>query len=207
MLVKVAAKRNVLSPFSPIYILTLSRPRIVYFFYAHFKVAATYRCQLVTSINTRFSTRIYQTNGKNASLVGFKLVQTGLFFLRQFWPLDSKKCWSFKSWYWKSIFYNKWQDEEVEPRAVLLRESLTSRFCLRRSGMRSYNSILLCGLSCYVKDVSRVLLAHWKCGRKKDIACKLRPLNVAFEGIGDETNTGGRNSFQGSYWRVVRPRI
>ena len=29
MLVKVAAKRNVLSPFYPIYILSLSRPRIV----------------------------------------------------------------------------------------------------------------------------------------------------------------------------------
>ena len=29
MLIKVAAKRNVLSPFSPIYILSPSRPRIV----------------------------------------------------------------------------------------------------------------------------------------------------------------------------------
>ena len=204
MLVKVAAKRNVLSPFSPIYILTLSRPRIVHFFLRPLQGGC--HCRLVTSINTRFSTRIYQTNGKNASLVGFKLVQTGLFFLRQFWPLDSKKWRSFKRWYWKSK-YNNWQDEEVEPRAVLLRERLTSRFCLRRIGMRSYNSIFLCGLSCYVKDVSRVLLAHWKCGRKKDIACKLRPLHVAFESIGDETNTPGRNSFQRSYWRLVRPRI
>ena len=32
------------------------------FFYAHFKMAATYRCRLVTSINTRFSTGIYQKN-------------------------------------------------------------------------------------------------------------------------------------------------
>ena len=31
-------------------------------FYTHFKMAATYRCRLVTSINTRFSTGIYQKN-------------------------------------------------------------------------------------------------------------------------------------------------
>ena len=120
-------------------------------------------------------------SGKFVSLIGFKLVPTGL-FLPQFWPLDSKNCRSFKRWFWKSKFYVKRQGEEVEPRAVLLRESLTWRFCLRRSGMRSYNSIVLCGWTCYVKDVSRVLLAraHSKFGRKKDIACKLLPLHVLF---------------------------
>ena len=37
-------------------------PRPGNFFYAHFKMAVTYRCRLVTSINTRFSTGIYQKN-------------------------------------------------------------------------------------------------------------------------------------------------
>ena len=51
-------------------------------------MAATYRRGLVTSINARFSTLIYQKNfafasGKNASLVGFKLVQTGSFIPRR----------------------------------------------------------------------------------------------------------------------------
>ena len=38
------------------------RPGWAIFFYAHFKMTATYRCLLVTSINTRFSTGIYQKN-------------------------------------------------------------------------------------------------------------------------------------------------
>ena len=48
--------------------------------------------------------------------------------------------------------------------------------------MRSYNSIVLFGWTCYVKDDPRVLLAraHSKFGRKKDIACKLLPLHVLF---------------------------
>ena len=33
-----------------------------FFFHAHFKMAATYRCRLVTSMNTRFGTGIYQKN-------------------------------------------------------------------------------------------------------------------------------------------------
>ena len=103
------------------------------FFYAH-KMAATYRCRLVTSINTRFSTGIYQKNllllpVKNASLVGFKLVETGL-FLPQFWPLDSKKCRSFKRWHWKSKFYDKWHDEEFG----------RERFCWGKAWLRDFVS-------------------------------------------------------------------
>ena len=49
-----------------------------------------------------------------------------------------------------------------------------------------FHSILLCGSTCYVKEVSRVVLARTKCGRKKEIACKLRSLQVVFESTEDE---------------------
>ena len=41
---------------------SLTYGRAFFFFYALFKMAATYRCRLVTSIHARLSTGIYQKN-------------------------------------------------------------------------------------------------------------------------------------------------
>ena len=52
-----------------------------FYFYAHFKMAATYRCRLVVSTHDLVlgsPEELAFASRKNASLLGFKLVQTGL---------------------------------------------------------------------------------------------------------------------------------